>query len=954
LSFACQELNAAECSQAGGSFQGAGTQCRDTNICGLEPYVDALPIPGAVQSVGTNAKGYPQYEITMSEERQQLHRDLPATDVWTYNGSFPGPTLETVVDQPIEVKYINDLPPRGHYLPVDTCPHGPNYWRSSALTVVHLHGGHVPARVDGQPELTFFPGEFDVYEYPNNQEPATLWYHDHALGITRLNVYMGLAAYYMLRPDCNTTSDPECELPSGQYEIPAVIQDREFNDDGTLFYPPEIQDAFFGDNVLVNGKVWPYLMVDQGKYRFRFLNGSQARVYKLRLENPADTEQVIPFTLVGTDVGLTGAPIPLNDFMMTPAERFDVIIDFSQFNEGDEIVLRNDNGQSPVLPNIMKFIVTANPGFLVTIPTVLKPVQPLSTNQPTRRFRLERVTDEPCAGGEWLVRNLDAQGNLTGEDHWDQIAAFPTLGKTEIWEFENASSIMHPMHIHLVKFQILDRNGSASNLMPWEVNTWKDTVRVPPNGTVRVIMDFDDYPGRFPFHCHILDHEDHEMMRQFQTTYDPANVVIDNICGEGEDCISNPGECAIVSGALCGNGLCEIGDGEDFTTCPADCNGSDKGNDLFNCGSDDPNDPGYNCGFDADGFTVLFDGCITDGYFCRVAQKLRACCGDKLCEGQETETNCAIDCAPAQPPVCTRNAPTFTMGADQSIAVDGSAVYTLDITNNDTAACADSTFDLSILSETGNMGSFTLPSVLSAPQVTLPAGASDTSVTLTVTGNGTGVDGDFLDSTVEVRDDVDHADLEQTDTVRTTIQAVVCSDITKKNQCNNTPGCMWDQQTRTCVDAPTECMYNDPSVTINPTAQDITTDGGSALYTVSVTNNDTGACDATTFNLFVTDSDTGVNFVVPSTLSLNSVTLDPSASQNLDLTVTGQTGAPNEAVNHTSVTATDPASNHDNVISNSVLTTINVVGVVCENIRDRTECRSHDQCRWKKENCITR
>jgi hypothetical protein len=141
------------------------------------------------------------------------------------------------------------------------------------------------------------------------------------------------------------------------------------------------------------------------------------------------------------------------------------------------------------------------------------------------------------------------------------------------------------------------------------------------------------------------------------------------------------------------------------------------------------------------------------------------------------------------------------MGGDQSIAVDGSAVYTLAITNNDTAVCADSTFNLSILSETGNPDSF-LPSDLSAAQVTLPAGATDTSVTLTVTGDGTGADGHFLDSTVEVRDDVDHAGLEQTDTVRTTIQAVDCSAITKKNECNNTPGCMWDKATRTCVNAP--------------------------------------------------------------------------------------------------------------------------------------------------------
>jgi spore coat protein A len=800
------QLTGEECRAQGGIFQSDGSECRDNSVnCGLEPFVDALPFPvPVIQPVSTRADGVPQYEITMDEVRQQLHRDLSATDVWGYNGSYPGPTLETIVGQPIEVKYINNLPPRGHYLTdqegnVDTCPHGPNYWRNSVLTTVHLHGGHVPARVDGQPEYTFFPGEFDIYEYPNNQAPATLWYHDHALGITRLNVYMGLAAYYMLRPDCNATSDPECLLPSGMYEVPAVIQDRTFNDDGTLFYPPKIQDAFYGDKVLVNGKVWPYLMVDKGKYRFRFLNGSQARVYKLKLENLADPAQVIPFTLVGTDVGLVSEPITLNNFMMTPAERFDVLIDFSQFNAGDEIILRNDNGQSPILPNIMKFIVTANPGFTGPIPAILTPVTPIeeSSAAGTRKFRLIRA-DEPCANGEWLVQSLDDQGNPTGEEHWDQLDVFPTLGTTEIWEFENASSIMHPMHIHLVKFQILDRNGSAANLMPWEANTWKDTVRVPPNGTVRVIMDFEDYPGRFPFHCHILDHEDHEMMRQFQATWDPALCNNNGECDPNEDCVSCPNDCAVVSGALCGNGLCEIGDGEDFTTCPADCNGRGKGKNRFNCGSTDTTDPGYNCGFAEDGYTVEFDGCITDGYFCRVSPRLRACCGDALCEGQETETSCAVDCA--GPAVCTYSNHAVSIAPlTQDITSEGGSVtYTVSITNNDSTACMPTAFDLTV-DDSDNGGDFVVPSTLSANSVTL-APAANQNVTLTVTAqpDGTGSN----DTSVTASDPaLNHADV-TSNTVTTTIKVQVnCSDYTERRSCNREPTntCVWDKTNNVCV-----------------------------------------------------------------------------------------------------------------------------------------------------------
>ncbi|MBT8422409.1 MAG: multicopper oxidase family protein, partial [Gammaproteobacteria bacterium] len=640
----CTDNVAADvCIATGGTPQGAGSQCSDIAVdCGLEPFVDALPIPGVLAPVGTRPDGTPQYQITVQAAQQQLHNELPLTDLWTYNGAYPSFTIEARVGEPIEVIYVNDLPPGGHLLAVDECSHGPNYYSDSPRIVTHLHGGHVPARFDGQPEYHIMPGETDVYEYANDQLPATLWYHDHALGITRLNVYGGMAGYYLLRDDF----EDSLGLPAGEFEIPAVIQDREFNADGSLLYPTAVQDTFFGDKILVNGKVWPALEVKKGKYRFRFVNGSQARQYLLRLENLSDPEQSIPFTLIGTDLGLISAPIVVDNIDITPAERFDVVIDFSAFATGAQIVLRNDDTTSPRIPNVMRFNVIEAVGHTDAIPATLRPVTPIPEGEAdvTRWFRLERIA-EPCAGNEWVIQTLDGPGGVpTGDEHWDDLSEFVRLGATEIWEFENPGPIMHPMHIHLVAFQVLDRTLlSGGTLLPLgahESNTWKDTVAVPAGTRVRVIARYDDYLGRFPYHCHILDHEDHEMMRQFVMVNDPAQCDGDGVCEAGEDGFGCS-DCAQVSGAACGNGLCEIGDGEDCTTCPADCDGEQSGGGAdFCCGNGGDNPIG--CGTDDQD-----NRCIDTAadLFCRVAARVQATCGDRLCEGQETATSCPQDCS---------------------------------------------------------------------------------------------------------------------------------------------------------------------------------------------------------------------------------------------------------------------------------------------------------------------
>ena len=535
----CLELSPIECSAMGGVYKGDDVPC-GPGLCPvvLEPFVDALPLPAPMQPVEGSVGGAARYVMPITQFLQQLHRDLPPTTCWGYGGGFPGPTLEAIRGMPITVVWTNDLrDPAGdflteHYLPVDVCLHGPDHAGSTPRTVVHLHGGHVPPGADGYPENTFLPGESAEYVYPNNQPPATLWYHDHALGITRLNVYMGMAGFYLVRD----AEEESLGLPSGEFEVPLAIQDRSFHPDGSFKYPSAWQEHFFGDTILVNGKVWPYLNVRQGQYRLRLLNGCNSRVLALGLSS-GDT-----FHQIGTDSGLLSAPVPLQEVLLAPGERADVVIDFSGYAPGSEILLIN-GAPTPfpgepgigVITNVMKFVVQSGgathtdplPETLIAVPLLDE------TNAVVTRDFVLRKEDDPCTGRRWTINGL----------LWDDITEYPVLGTTEVWNWINQSGSVHPMHMHLVLFQVLDRQAFDmvnNEVMPVgprippppEERGWKDTVRVNPSEITRVIARFEDYTGTYPYHCHILEHEDHEMMRQFTVVAPPrfAGIGID-----GED-----------------------------------------------------------------------------------------------------------------------------------------------------------------------------------------------------------------------------------------------------------------------------------------------------------------------------------------------------------------------------------------------------------------------------------
>jgi spore coat protein A len=495
----------------------------------LQPFVDPLPLPGVLQPQFGVAPGAAYYEIGMSQFTQKLHRDLDPTLLWGYNGTYPGPTIEAKVGQRAVVKWINNLPTT-HLLPIDYTLHGAQPPSPDVRNVVHLHGGHVPPESDGFPEDWFTPGDSATYDYPNRQRPTMLWYHDHALGITRLNVYAGLAGLWFLRDSFERT----LPIPKGEFEIPLVIQDRSFNSDGSLFYPdkgithPVWVPEFFGDTILVNGKVWPYLDVEPRKYRFRILNGSQARFYRISLSSDQ------PFYQIGTEGGLLTRPIMVNHILLAPAERVDVIVDFSR-HAGDVITMTNNAAApypsgDPVDPNttgqVIQFRVNKRLSSqdIRGLPQVLSPVTALLPQSAVkvRNLALQEVVDD---NGNPMMLMLNAM-------MWDDpITEKPKLGTTEIWRFINTTMDTHPMHLHLVQFQVLDRQPfnvelyKATGILklrglpmkpPAEEAGWKDTVRANPGEVTRIIARFEDYTGKYVWHCHILEHEDNDMMRPFE------------------------------------------------------------------------------------------------------------------------------------------------------------------------------------------------------------------------------------------------------------------------------------------------------------------------------------------------------------------------------------------------------------------------------------------------------
>jgi len=628
----------------------------------IPKFVEPLPVPSALDGASTSSAS--PLVVTMSEFQTRI---LPAsfygaltapfnagTYVWGYNGTYPGPTIVAVRGTPTHVKYVNGLARTDgqplflqrtikvdqtlHWAdPLET-DHSTAPYEGPVPAVVHLHGGEVPSAFDGGPDAWWTPGfaqrgdgfVTDTYTYPNEQQATAMFYHDHALGMTRLNVYAGMAGFYLL---VDPNGEP-ANLPGGatdratdQYGNPyhagIAIQDRMFDTRGQLYFPsaginpehPYWLPEFFGDVIVVNGKSWPYMSVEPRRYRFRIVNGSNARVYEMRLMDKVRNLPGPSLWQIGSDGGLFDAPVRLCDplvqnpplLVMASGERADIIVDFSGY-AGRTLTLTN-GAKAPypkgaaVDPRTNGMIMQFRVGTTVSggVDGSFNP----AVDRNLRPAPIERIAKGPVTRALTLNESMGAAGPLAmfvNNTMWDMD---PTedlqVGSTEVWEIINLTADTHPIHLHLFQYQLLDRQAfSTKNYakvygMPMEgmgpplpyaqrdkvtgfklggnpdvtpflqgaarppdanERGWKDTFRMNPGEVTRILVrvapqdagaraaaqqltlgpgvnlygfepwtpmgetDAFGYPGGpgYVWHCHIVDHEDNEMMRQMFVT----------------------------------------------------------------------------------------------------------------------------------------------------------------------------------------------------------------------------------------------------------------------------------------------------------------------------------------------------------------------------------------------------------------------------------------------------
>jgi spore coat protein A, manganese oxidase len=551
-----------------------------TTAVRLTPFMDPLPIPPVLTPASQNPLAY---RLTIDQTSYQFHKALSSVPVWGYNtvppnqqkpSGYLGPTIEARKGTATTVEYANKLPTK-HLLNVDPTITQMRGKPVNSRMLTHLHGGHISSTADGNPYVgstnlsgqvvpDFPSGQTQKVKYQNDQEAAHLWYHDHALGITRLNVMAGLAGVYLLRDSVDNGAGGNFgtlsggTLPSGVYEVPLVIQDRAFAKDGRIKYPAQWTPEFFGDVVIVNGKVWPFKEVEARKYRMRILNGSNSRFYNLQLTDGKGNATGATMKQIGTDGGFLEKPVDIPTLLIAPGERADVIFDFNGEN-GNRVYLedmplpQNSPTVSPATPlarrDFMEFRVGPATDEVMLPPQLRGSAFSVpEVSGATKRYL---TLEEVLAGG------VPQAVLLNGMHFADPVTERPSLNTTEDWWLVNLSADTHPIHLHLVQFEIVERRvldvpgyqqaltaarnaaggpfvvdqatNQATLVTPNNPEQYfganllvddnekgpKDTVRANPMQATHIRAHFD-IADKYVWHCHILEHEDNDMMRPYE------------------------------------------------------------------------------------------------------------------------------------------------------------------------------------------------------------------------------------------------------------------------------------------------------------------------------------------------------------------------------------------------------------------------------------------------------
>jgi FtsP/CotA-like multicopper oxidase with cupredoxin domain len=440
-------------------------------------------------------------ELTIAATTTKIFSDTD-TNILSVNNSFPGPTIKLKKGDTFSATVINNL---------------------SEPTVLHWHGIHAPADMDGHPKNAIAPGKSAQISYPITQRAGTFFYHSHADMNTARQTYMGMAGCFIIEDD----EEKALGLPSGEYDVPLLIQDKRFDANKQLVYAPNFNDmvsGWLGDTILINGTPNPLLNVAQTMYRFRLVNGSNARIYNITFDNN------LPFTIIGNDGGLLEKPVIVTSAILSTAERLDILIDFSSFPIGQNLTLKSaafDGGgaqgsgtiaQGAPMDLLQLSVDRTGPksnAIPIALSTIIK-YNAIDAKH-SRGFEL--------GGGDYI--------NFL-KFEMDRIDQHVALGDLEKWTFINQSENIHPMHVHGTQFQILDRSGDPPRV--WETG-WKDVVQVAPFERVNVLLRFSEYTGVYLVHCHNLEHEDMGMMSNFEVA---ISGIVNEVNNAGDNITINP------------------------------------------------------------------------------------------------------------------------------------------------------------------------------------------------------------------------------------------------------------------------------------------------------------------------------------------------------------------------------------------------------------------------------